>query len=160
MTTLLTTRHSAAMRTLARDVQAKAYLLHYFQLRPMARESLASALERRGLGQADVVLALLRARLVPGARAHVEALIGHGIQVGPPCLLYYRTNGPPRVKRVVVRVTAVVPENPRTEPLARRRFEEFRVGRTEEQLMARGITRRELTWVRKQGWVSMQEFHA
>jgi hypothetical protein len=150
---LLITRHLAAMRRLACDTTTYKSIRLYFNV--PRRVPLLDHLVTWNYGQADVVLALLRID-TPASLRHAEAFMGHAIVRCPPCLLL-RTRTPlPNVPRSP-RIVAVVPVNPRMEPLARLRFAEFRVGRTEEQLMARGISRRELSWAKKNRWIEVAD---
>lgn len=114
------------------------------------------AMRRRGLGQADLVLCLLRIN-TPASLHYVEMLIGKPITRAQACLLRYRVNGArPTVARQP-RVTWVVPVNPcRKSTELRLRFSEFRPGRTLEQLLVRGITRRDIRMAQRRGWVQMQ----
>ena len=155
-------RHAHVIAMIGRDRVTKYLLRDYFQLsRTMA---LMPALLERGLGQADLVLALLRLRDARDARlriygAYIELLVGHPIAVGPCCLLRYRANGHPTVTRDrsprLVWVNPVNPRQPRTE--AHSRWSEFRVGRTVAQLRVRGVTKRDLRRATRKGWIRLEE---
>lgn len=118
---------------------------------------LALAMRRARLGQADLVLCLLRVG-TRTARKFVERLIGRPIQVSRPAELHYvRANGAaPRIARVP-RITSVVPENPcRRSTRFFQNFALFRIGRTMAQLIARGLTRREVRLASRRGWIVME----
>lgn len=125
----------------------------YFALPP--RVPLYVSLRRRGLGQADLVVCLLR--LNSRYSVHfAERLIGKPITRAPACLLRYRTNGgPPRVLRQP-RVVWVAPTNPcQRQTDLRLRFDHFQPGRTMEQLLVRGLSRRDIRTAVRRGWVQM-----
>ena len=120
----------------------------------------------RGLGQADLVLALLRLRDQRTAYSHtlrvyVELLMGHPIVVGPCCLLRYGHDTPrPRAVRSVddrriVHVHSTNPRQPCTP--AHLRWCEYRVGRTLGQLYVRGVTRRDVRRALRMGWIKLEE---
>lgn len=148
---------------IGRDRPLKYLVRDYFAL--PQHKALMPALLARGLGQADLVLCLLRLRdahrgLRTAAEAHIAGLVGHPIVVGPPCLSGYRARGTRHVARGPSdpRIAWVAPENPRlprTE--AHMRWTEYRVGRTEAQLRARGITRRDFRKALRRGWITMEE---
>lgn len=102
---------------------------------PVSSTNLYPALERAGLGQADLVLALLHA----GRHRSVELLIGKPITVCPAqpspvrnLPLPRRVLGPDE-KRIRLKVT----DNPLKIPTARARFEELRRCATVENYLAR-----------------------
>jgi len=114
------------------------------------------ALESAGLGQADLVLALLRA----GRHRSVEMLIGKPITVLPPQASPVRNLPLPRRQRgpdegrVVIRVR----ENPLKIPTARARFEELRRCRTVASYLTRypvWRARRDLREWSAAGWVEV-----
>lgn len=117
----------------------------YFSL-PCA--PLALCLRRAALGQADLVLCLLKIG-TGTARRFVERLIGKPIT---------RAVAPPREPCVylstpVQRVVRVLPNPCRLSTRFHCNYELFRVGRTVEQLLARGVTRREIRLARRRGWI-------
>jgi hypothetical protein len=156
------TTHYLAIARLGRDRTIKYLVRDYFGL-PRA-PALMPALLSCGLGQADLVLCLLRVRdahagLRTAAEAHIAALVGHPIVVGVPCLMGYRRAPvrPEIAQNPSPRIAWVSPENPRlprTE--AYLRWCEYRVGRTEAQLRSRGITRRDFRKAVRRGWVRME----
>src|SRR6266404_4838263 len=120
-----------------RDRATKYLLRDYFQL--PRTQALMPALIGANLGQADLVLSLLRLRdtcRTPYARiysCYITLLVGHPIVVGPRCLLAYRTNGHSTVTRdpAARRITYVAPANPRQPGTpAHARWPDFKVGRT------------------------------
>ncbi len=146
----------------ARDYNLKFLIRDYFDL-PKGT-ALLPALLARGLGQADLVLCLLRLRdahsgLRRAAEGHIAALVGHAITVGPPCLMYYRASGAPTVRTdLSPRISWVASENPRlprTE--AYLRWADFKIGRTEAQLKLRGVTRRDFRKAVRRGWIKLEE---
>lgn len=140
-----------------------SYLIRdYFGL-PIAH-SLLSALVARGLGQADLVLCLLRIRdahsaLRTAVEGHITALVGRAIHACPSCLqLYNKPEIRPERTLDDRRVTHVSPGNPRQEGTdAHMRWHEFRVGRTIGQLVTRGVTKRDIRRAVRNGWIKMEE---
>ena len=126
----------------------------YFRLQPHL--SLFYSLRTARLGQADLVLCLLRTPH-PHARAYVEQLVGRPIAVLPCVRLLYPVNGKPRVQ--TPRITWVAKCNPRKpKSAAAARFAEvFKPGRTLEQARARGATTRDVRWAVRRGWIKMEE---
>ena len=164
-------KHARSVAAMGRD-QLTSYLVRdYFGL-PRGRTMMASLLSA-GLGQADLVLCLLRLR----DRAspdhgrllsyYVRRLVGRPIQRGAPCVLHYYVNGhAPRVVRPaptaedrrVVWVASANPRQPNTSAAAR--WASFRIGRTVAQLRARGVTKRDIRRAERRGWVRFEEVRA
>lgn len=119
------------------------YLRSYFSI-PQDETNLDAALCRRGLCQADVVLALLK----DARRDAVAAVVGRPIQVLPPDPRIWMVPAPVVVHsrrtgdaRRVVKVS----RNPRLPTTgAFQRFRLIRPGLTIAQLLARGVTRRDI----------------
>jgi len=155
-------KHYRTVAQINADVPIKYLLRDYFDLPRW--QAIMPALLARALGQADLVLALLRIRdRHCDARAacehHVAMLIGHSIQFGRPCLIAYRTNGPPSVRLDrSPRIAWVHPTNPR-QPNTDAWYEwrEYRVGRTVAQLRARGLKPRDIRRTRARGWIKLEE---
>lgn len=162
------TRHAMTISMLNRDGHASTLIRDYFDL--SRSTSLMAALLDRELGQADLVLCLLRLRdhtTVPDRRRllgfYVCRLVGRPILVGDPVVLRYRANG--SVPRATTprspddrKITWVLDHNPRqpgTE--AYLRWNEIKVGRTVSQLRSRGITRRDLRKALRLSWIRMEE---
>lgn len=153
-------KHSLVVTMMNRD-RATAYLLRdYFSL--SKRPTLMASLIERRLGQADLVLALLKLRDRHRIRllgAYIELLVGHPILVGPSCLRDYRA-GPTKTVRSSDdrRITFVTPGNPRA-PMtdAHLRWCEFRVGRSIGQLLVRGVTKRDIRRSIRRGWIAVEE---
>lgn len=152
-------------RPVARIAAAKTlkYLVRdYFSL--PRTTALMPAMLAGGLGQADLVLCLLRLRDAHAAlRTTIEDLIadlvGHPIEYGPACLQCYRS-GPTRVvrSRDDRRIVYVVPSNPRQPSTeAHLRWCEFRVGRTLGQLYVRGVSKRDVRRAVARGWIRVEE---
>lgn len=165
---MLLSRHCLTISMLNRDPLAAFLIRDYFDL-PRCHSLMASLLDK-GLGQADLVLALLHLRDAMHHKSdaarltsyYIHRLVGRPILVGPSCLLMYRTNGhAPRASRPILsdrRLVWVSPTNPRqpnTE--AHDRWDEFRPGRTVAQLRSRGVTRRDLRRAERLGWVRFEE---
>jgi hypothetical protein len=154
--------HYATVAALGRDRALRYLIRDYFSL-PKTTALMPALLARR-LGQADLVLCLLRLRdghpvLRESAEGYIEALVGHPITYGLPCLLRYRSNGTPSVALDrSPRIAWVSPSNPRlprTEAFLR--WPEYRVGRTEAQLRSRGVTRRDFRRAIRRGWIKLEE---
>ena len=113
------------------------------------------ALRRRKLGQADLVMCLMSIG-TEAARRVTECLIGRSITIGPACLLKYSHNTEhPTIGRqpVITRVSA----RPKIKARSRlaRAFDEFRVGRTREQLLSRGVSRGDIRRAQRRGWIQL-----
>lgn len=126
--------------------------------------ALVPGMYQRGLGQADLVLALLRVTHWD-ARHRICLLIGKQITVATPCLLYYRTNGhPTQVPSTTYddrKITFVVADNPRQNGTeAALRWPLFQVGRTVGQLRVRGVKKRDLRRAVRMGWIKLEESRA
>lgn len=157
--------HHQTIARLSTDRSLKYLIRDYFGL-PVAT-ALMPAMIARGLGQADLVLCLLRIRdahsaLRAAAESHITALVGHAIRACPPCLQLYnqQRNCAADTQRSLDdrRVTHVSPGNPRQEGTdAFMRWHEFRVGRTIGQLVSRGITKRDIRRAVRNGWISVEE---
>lgn len=157
-------RHSLVIAMMNRDRTTNMLLRDYFDL-PRTPTLMATLLARR-LGQADLVLALLRLRDQRTRHRHlfgsyVELLVGHPIAVGPRCLLLYPTNtSRPTVVRSKDdrRLTYVCPGNPRApQTEAALRWCEFKVGRSVGQLLIRGVTQRDIRRALREGWIQVEE---
>jgi hypothetical protein len=155
-------KHSLVISMMNRD-RSTAYLLRdYFDLR--RGTTLMASLLQRGLGQADLVLALLRLRDQHRRPRrlldfYVTMLVGHPIQVGPSCLRDYRSATTRTVRsRDDRRITFVIPGNPRAASTeAHDRWCEFMVGRTLGQLLVRGVTKRDIRRSLRKGWIKVEE---
>jgi hypothetical protein len=153
-------KHIATMVKMNRYPLLKELIREYFGL--PAQVALTPALYQRGLGQADLVLCLLRTDHFM-AREFVAMLIGHPIIIGPPCLLHYRTNGGrptvchPRslLDRRIIFVAPANPRQPCTE--AHLRWSDFKAGRTPRQVMTRGSTKRDVRRALRMGWIRLEE---
>lgn len=125
---------------------------------PADGETLYDALERQGCSQADVALVLLRDGR-PQCRAALAVLVGREVQVVPPPEVwprpYPRLPGEtgPDARRVLR-----VERNPRLPTTgAFQRYKNIRVGLTVAQLLARGVTRRDIREVVAAGVVELEE---
>jgi hypothetical protein len=146
-----------------RDRKTSYLLRDYFDL-PRST-SLMPALLSRGLGQADLVLALLRLRdqRTPYARifsAYVELLVGHPIVHGPSCLLKTMDSGRSKITRSADdrRIVYVCPTNPRQPGTdAHLRWCQYQVGRTLGQLYVRGVRKRDVRRALRKSWIRVEE---
>lgn len=155
-------KHSLVVTMMGRDRTTNYLLRDYFNLR--RGTALMSALLTCGLGQADLVLALLRLRDQATTHrrvlgSYIELLVGHPILVGPACLLNYRLPTTRIVRsKDERRITFVLGENPRAPATeAYLRWCEYRVGRTVGQLLVRGITKRDIRKSQRRGWIKIEE---
>ncbi len=149
---MIARKHLQTVALINRDRVLRARVRLYFRLRP---GTLGPLLRRAGLGQADLVLCLLRL----GELRWAEILVGKPIVYGPSFRTVLSQTGKKnqRVDRSP-RVVFVQPHNPRkTCTRAHDRFEHFRVGRTEQQLRVRGVTRKDIRKALKWGWIRMEE---
>jgi len=155
-------QHTATLVLIQRD-QLTAYLIRdYFDL--PRTENLMSALLSRHLGQADLVLALLRIRDHSSKdwrnvlSHYIRRLVGKPIKICTPCLLKYRMNGTPSCtyRDPSPRITFVTSRNPR-DPTSQAflRWPDFKVGRTLNQLRVRGHKRRDIKHAIAQGWIQV-----
>jgi hypothetical protein len=114
------------------------------------------ALRRKKLGQADLVMALMKIG-TDAARRITECLIGRSIAIGPACLLKWSHNTErPTIGRQPV-ITRVIAHRPKIKARSRlaQVFDEFRVGRTRAQLLSRGVSRGDIRRAQKRGWIQL-----
>ncbi len=155
-------RHHQTVAHLTSHRELKYLIRDYFSL-PRTTALMPALLARR-LGQADLVLCLLRLRdahsaLRYAAEGHITQLVGHPITIGPGCLLLYRCNGLPsatldRSPRIVW-VADVNPRQPNTD--AHQRWAEYKLGRSVAQLRARGVALRDIRRAKARGWIRLEE---
>lgn len=135
-----------------RDLSVALRVRRYFDLDRSL--PLTYAIRDRALGHADIVLCLLRLGC-RRARAWIAELIGHPITVCPPA----RSAVPIFKKEKVARVRWVVRNNPRYPSTgAHARFEHFRAGRTVQECLARGATRRDYRQAVRHGWIHVENW--
>lgn len=154
-------RHYKTVARLAANHSLKYLVRDYFGL-PVATALMPAMLDK-GLGQADLVLCLLRIRdahktMRHAVEEHITSLIGQAIQACPSCLLHY--NPPSKITRSPDdrRLVHVTPVNPRQEGTdAHMRWCEYRVGRTIGQLIIRGVTKRDIRRAVRNGWIRVEE---
>lgn len=157
-------KHAHALALMSADKQIKHAVCEYFTVPKTSRRfALTPILYQRGLGQADLVLALLRISH-PRARHYIELLIGHAITICAPCLLSYgnRNTSRPTVTRPeepdTRRILWVNPTNPRQPGTqANLRWAWFQVGRSVGQLRVRGVKRRDIRKAADMGWIKLEE---
>lgn len=114
------------------------------------------ALSRRGLGQADLVLSLLRID-TRGSRLLIARILGRPIMLCPGVHLAWRTNGRPLVRRSP-RIVFVADNPRRPNTPAHARFDAaFRCGRTVEEARARGARKRDVRGALRRGWIRLEE---
>lgn len=159
---MLLHQHYRTVSRIAQNLNLKYLLRDYFDL--PRHTALMPALLKRQLGQADLVLALLRIRdnhptIRQAAEAHIATLVGHAITVGPSCLLQYRSNGKPTVRLdSTPRLVYVAPTNPRQPNTdAYLRWSEYKLGRSVAQLKMRGIKAKDLRIAQRAGWIRLEE---
>lgn len=155
--------HHAAVARMGINRDLKYLVRDYFSL--SRTQALMPALLTAKLGQADLVLCLLRLRdahahrnLRASIESYITMLVGHPICVGPGCLLRYKTSAPRAVLDRSPRITFVATDNPRqpnTEAFLR--WPEYRVGRTTAQLRSRGIKPKDIRLARRNGWIRLEE---
>jgi hypothetical protein len=144
-------QHARVVNAMSRDVVR--YLMQYFKTPLMRGWPPSSRLAEVEVGQADVVLALLRADFIDQA----EALMGHRIIRCPPCLrprapLVMQDNVAPDRRRVLrVLHNTRAPNTP-----AHYRFGIFRPGMTIEQFLVRGGTRLDVRIALRRGLVELE----
>lgn len=120
----------------------------------LSRRPMIYALSERGLGQADLVLALLRVNTGP-AIAQVEHILGRPVLRCPCQYLRWPVNGVPRVVSPRLRLVEPDPRRPNT-PAAARWHQTFRDGATVEAVRARGATRRDVRLALRRGWAVLE----
>lgn len=150
-------RYAPAVAALDRDRALSRLVRRRLALDPT--RPLLYALSARGLGQADLVLALLSVN-TRGALRAVALVVGRPVRVLPSVFLTWSRNGPPRV-RFSPKIVSVseCPRRPGTD--AERRFLYcFREGLTLEQARARGATRRDVRRAQRKGWIVLGEGRA
>lgn len=145
-------KHLQSLALIARNPALLYKVRRYFGL---DSTHLFIALRRKKLCQADIVLCLMK---IGGeaARRIAESLIGKSIIIGPACKFLWKVNGAkPSIGRQPM-ITWVIKKFPvlRKSKIAQC-FSEFRVGRTREQLMNRGVTRGDIRRAMKKRWIRM-----
>jgi hypothetical protein len=141
-------RYATAVASVDRD-RVVSYLVRR-DLRLTTRPMLYALAERQ-LGQADLVLALLRIN-TRGSRALIARIMGRPILVLPSYYLRWPVNGVPRVH--VPRIARVLANPRKPNTTAHARFDQaFRPGRTVEEARAHGATRRDVRMARRCGWI-------
>lgn len=141
---------------------AIAYLLRVHFALPSS-PPLIVALSSSSHDQADLVLALLRissapnlsATLVTRARSVIAALVGHPIIICPPyqrSITFYSNSSRSRSRSPII--TYVQPDPPlrRSTGIADA-YREFRLGRTRQQLLCRGVSRGDIRRATRRGWI-------
>jgi hypothetical protein len=145
--------HTPALTVLGRLPAVEQHVRCRLNLPPAG--PLLTQLQRAGCGQADLALVLLRIGS-PEARRVVEMLMRRRITVYPPLFLRWRYNiQSPVVLRPRLTAVAANPRKPGTR--AHLLYEQFRPGRTEEQLRARGVRTCDLRRARRRGWIEWEQ---
>lgn len=147
-------RHLAALAAITRYPSLSYRVRQYFSL---GSGPLIIELRRALLCQADIVLCLVRIGTCH-ARRIAESLIGKAITIGPACRFVYDHNR----SRPLVRTQAVIARVHDCSSVRRRTrlhtvLPEFRVGRTWDQLVARGVRRGDIKRAMKRGLITMTE---
>lgn len=148
-------RYMTAVARIGADAFANQMIRTYFSL--PSRRPLHYVLGAAGLGQSDLVLALLRHSLAgPKTWDYVELLVGRPCYAYPPARLLYPVNGHPHLARQP-RITYVAPNPRHPKTGAHDRYENFRPGRTVDEALARGATRKDLRSAVRRGWIRVSE---
>lgn len=141
------------------------YLLWYFRARPgpgfsehgwLPSVSLAEV----DVGQADVVLALIRAPMgLPHFMQCAEGLMGRAIRHCPPCLrLPYAQMEFPDPEGEEARRLTFVARNPRLPTTdAFYRYRVMKTGMTVQQCLVRGAKKRDIRLALRKGWIRLEE---
>lgn len=145
-------RHLQSIALIDRVPALEYRVRRYFEL---GSRNLFVELRDARLCQADIVLCLLRIN-TSTARRVVESLVGRPIVVSRACRLMWHINSQrPRVMRQPV-ITWVCPRNPcRNSTRIGASFAEFKVGRTRQQLLMRGVSRGDIRRAVRRGWIVM-----
>lgn len=147
-------RHLAALAAITRTPSLVYRIRQYFAL---CDQPLLIALRRRGLCQADIVLALIRIG-TRAARLVAEGLIGKQITIGPSCRFVYNHNRSSPLVRTQQTISRVLDLTAcRAKSRLHACLPEFRVGRTIEQLLARGVRRGDIKRAVRRGMILMTE---
>ena len=147
-------RYVSAIAVVDRDLAVSRLVRRRLCLHPT--RPMLYALHAMGLGQADLVLALLDVG-TEGAREHVARIVGRPVRVLPSAYLGWSLSGRPRVKfsPKIVHVSPC-PRKPGTD--AEKRYEYcFREGLTLEQARARGATKRDIRRAVHREWIKLGE---
>jgi hypothetical protein len=147
-------RHLVAISAITSHPSLAYRVRQYFALgsRPLLVE-----LSRACLCHADIVLCLIRIG-TKHARRIAESLIGKPITIGPACRFVYPSNrSSPLVKTqaTIARVLENISVRRRTRLFMC--MPEFKVGRTREQLLARGVSRGDIRRAVRRGIITMTE---
>ena len=118
-----------------------------FNLPP--RRRIFNTCESFGLCQADLVLSLLRHELIDD----VEQMIGHPIEVCPPDPRLRPARKPDAA--VTARVVSMA-VSPKLIGARARRWASVRLGLTVENLLSRGVTRRDIRSWRRRGFLVLE----
>jgi hypothetical protein len=141
----------------------RGYILDYFCLSRRSRRSLFDLCREAGLGQADLVISLVRAHSAE-ADAAIERLIGRPILRLPPQRRDYRRpkivsrTGDDRlvtafsIGATTLRGGAILPGSPMYDRLA-----VIRPGMSLLGLVARGVSRRDIRIAVRRGWLEIEE---
>ena len=147
-------RHLSALAAITRYPSLVYRVRQYFALgsRPLLIELRCAA-----LCQADVVLALVRIG-TKHARTIAESLIGRQITIGPACRFVYNHNRSTPLVRTQPTINRVLDlTNCRAKSRLARCVPEFRLGRTWDQLIARGVRRGDIKRAVRKGMFTMTE---
>lgn len=147
-------RHLVAISAITSTPSLVYRVRQYFSL---GSGPLISELSRERLCHADIVLCLLRINTCR-SRHLAESLVGRPITIGPSCCFRYPTNRSSPLVRTQATISRVL------EAVAVRRrtrlhscLPEFKVGRTREQLLARGVSRGDIRRAVRRGIIEMTE---
>jgi hypothetical protein len=147
-------RHLTAIAYITRFPSLTYRVRRYFSL---GSGPLLIELRRAALHQADIVLCLLRidTRM---ARRIAEALIGKPITIGPSCRFVYNFNRSSPLVRTQATICQVATfHNVRNRTRLHTCLPEFKVGRTMDQLLMRGVSKGDIKRAMRRGIISMTE---
>ena len=149
-------RYTPAIAFVDRDRAVSRLVRRDLRLCP--RRPIIYALSERGLGQADLVLSLLRID-TRGSRALIERILGSPIRVLPSMYLRWTTSG---LKTTTsAKIIRIGPNPARPGSDRARRFDYcFRAGLTIEAARARGATRRDIRRALRKGVLVVGEGRA
>jgi hypothetical protein len=147
-------RHLAALAAITKYPSLVYRVRQYFFL---DSSPLLVALRRAGLCQADVVLALSRIG-TRAARTIAEGLIGKSITIGPSCKFVYNYNRARPLIHTQPTISRVLDlSGCRAKSRLSLCLPHFQVGRTLEQLTARGVRRGDIKRAVRRGMIIMTE---
>jgi hypothetical protein len=145
-------KHLAAIAAIDQNPALKYRVRRYFDL---PRGSLFAAL--MDYSQADLVLCLVRIGTTR-SRSIAESIIGKPITIGPACRFVYSFNKQtPSVRRQPVIVYVCPNPDLRHKSRLAVMYREFKVGRTKDQLLQRGVRMADIRRAERRGLVRIAQ---